>query len=294
LRGVTPAGLMTERCDLAVNIGPRIDLIKVRSGDIPVAVDKWRIFGEVQIELARKSISDFDYAQAHVLLSAILKHPQDKDFKAKILSAVQLCQAFDYWDKFQHEKACELFVACNAPLPKYQRAIKSLLGQSKSAHGYELVGDLINNAARKAHRRYYDDAVARLYRATELFAQIRLKRQFNLESGSIPLESIPETFREIYQNRVRDNGKLILGLNDVYELLGKLGDPVGEHYVKNRERVLNALVKRNNSLFAHGTTPLTEEDYGLVKETLEGFLKSEAQIVGIDLGMPQLPQSEII
>ena len=164
----------------------------------------------------------------------------------------------------------------------------------KSANGYELVGDLLNNAARKAHRRYYDDAVARLYRAMELFAQIRLKRQYNMESGSIPLESLPEALRETYHTRVRENGKLILGLNDVYELLNKLGDPVGTHFVKNREKVLNVLLKRNNSIFAHGTTPLTEEDYDKVKDTLGEFLKSWAQMIGIDINMPQLPQTGII
>ncbi len=288
------AGLMTECCDLAVNIGPRSDLIKVRGGDTPVAVDKWRIFGDLQVELARQSISDFDYAHAHLILTEILKHPLDKDFKNTILKAAHLCDAFDQWDKFRHDNAYELFSACNAPLPKHQRAIKSILGLYKSANGYELVGDLLNNAARKAHRRYYDDAVARLYRAMELFAQIRLKRQYNMESGSIPLESLPEALRETYHTRVRENGKLILGLNDVYELLNKLGDPVGTHFVKNREKVLNVLLKRNNSIFAHGTTPLTEEDYDKVKDTLGEFLKSWAQMIGIDINMPQLPQTGII
>ncbi len=288
------AGLMTERCDLAVNIGPRSDLIKVRSGDTPVAVDKWRIFGDLQVELARRSIGDFDYAYAYLILTEILKRPIDKDFRDKILKGAQLCHAFDLWDKFLHAEARDLLEACNAPLPKHQQAIKSILGQGKKVTGYELVGDLLNNAARKAHRQHYDDAVARLYRAMELFAQIRLKKQFNLESGNIPLDHLPAELRETYKNRVRDKDKLILGLNDVYKLLQELGDPVGEHYSKNREKVLNTLLKRNNSLFAHGITPLANGDYREVKDTLGGFLASAAAMIGINITLPQLPQTGIV
>jgi len=288
------AGLITEQCDLAVNMGPRPDLIKVRSGDTPVAVDKWRIFAELQVELARKSIGDFDYAHAYLLLTEILKRPIDKAFRATILKSAQLCHAFDLWDKFLHAEARELLAACNAPLPKHQQAIKSILGQGRYVQGYELVGDLVNNAARKAHRQYYDDAVARLYRAMELFAQIRLKRQFDLESGNIPLASLPEELRETWKCRLRANDKLILGLNDVYELLGHLGDPIGAHYSNNRERVLNALTKRNNSLFAHGSTPLVGGDYQEVRDTLGGFLTNAAQIIGIDISLPQLPQEGIV
>ncbi|MDI9571333.1 MAG: TIGR02710 family CRISPR-associated CARF protein [Pseudomonadota bacterium] len=288
------AGLMTECCDLAVNIGPRSDLIKVRHGDAPVAVDKWRIFGELQVELARKIIGDFDYANAYLILSEILKRPLDKDFKAKILKAVQLCEAFDLWDKFEHAKACELLASCNVPLPSHHKAIKAILGQSRKANGYELVGELLNNAARKAHRRNYDDAVARLYRAMELFAQIRLKKQFDLDSGSIPLEGLPETLQGAYKSRVRENNKLILGLNDVYELLGKLSDPVGKAYEGNRERILNSLSKRNNSLFAHGTAPLEEEDYQEVLDNLGGFLTGTARMIGVDIDLPQLPQAGIV
>ena len=54
-------GLMTEKWDLAVNIGQRTDLIKVRAGDVPIVIGKWRIFCQTQLNSIRKSIGNFDF-----------------------------------------------------------------------------------------------------------------------------------------------------------------------------------------------------------------------------------------
>ena len=287
------AALMRERCALAVNVGPRADLIKVISGDIPVIVDKWRISSEIQIDMARRAIADYDYAYAYRLFEGILQHPVDTSLRAKVLRAAQLCQIFDLWDKFQHAAAGQLMKTCNVPWPEYQKAIKWILRENPRASGYELVGDLLNNAERRAHRHYYDDAVARIYRATELFAQLRLQQEHGQKSGDIKREALPEGLWEEYKSRLRGS-KLVLGLNDVYELLDKLGDPAGHCYVQAREKLLNALMKRNNSIFAHGITPLGEGEYREVRETLGGFLERTANAIAVKIDVPQLPQEGIV
>ncbi|MDI6794872.1 MAG: hypothetical protein QME81_18730 [bacterium] len=43
-------GIMTGEWDLSLNKGPRSDLIKVTSGDIPVMVDKWGVFCQLQMD----------------------------------------------------------------------------------------------------------------------------------------------------------------------------------------------------------------------------------------------------
>jgi len=44
-------GIMTPQWELSLNIGPRQDLISVRSGDTPVDIDKWSIFCQNQTYL---------------------------------------------------------------------------------------------------------------------------------------------------------------------------------------------------------------------------------------------------
>jgi len=67
---------------------------------------------------------------------------------------------------------------------------------------------------------------------------------------------------------------------------------LGYRYGRQRERILKALLKRNNSIFAHGITSLTENAYGKVRETLVGFIAKVAEEIGISIALPELPRSE--
>ena len=46
-------GLMTERWDLSVNVGPRIDPINVTAGDVPISIQKWQILCEARLDRVR-------------------------------------------------------------------------------------------------------------------------------------------------------------------------------------------------------------------------------------------------
>ncbi len=287
-------GLLTEKWDLSINIGPRPDLIKVKSGDVPVRIDKWRVFCQTQIESVRKSIRNFDYAFAHYLITEMLQHSLDKTFRIKLLAAAQLCQAFDLWDKFEHDKALALLESYGAYFSQHIITLKQILKKQRKVCGYEMVGDLLNNATRKAHRRYYDDAVGRIYRATELFAQIRLKKQYRYDTSNILLTDLPENLQKQYISRVKEKNKLILGLQEDYELLSKLKDHVGQKYFQQKKEIKDALSYRNNSISAHGLKPLDEDDYRYVKNTLQGFIESVSKDINIDFKISQLPQEGII
>ena len=84
---------------------------------------------------------------------------------------------------------------------KHKVALERILGRSKKSSGYEKVGDLLRNAERRAAQSRFDDAVARLYRALELFAQLRLRKILSREGPNgeemgqgfkLPLEGLPE------------------------------------------------------------------------------------------------------
>lgn len=263
-------GVMTQNWDLSLNKGPRLDFYKVRTGDTPVVIDKWRIFCQNQIESVKKALENYNYSLAQEIISEMLSHPCEHQLETKLLRAKQICQAFNEWDKFNHALALEILQPYGKEFSLYIIGLKKILRKIKST-GYEMVSDLLNNAARRAYQHRYDDAVARLYRATELFAQVRLEKEKRYKMG-----------------------ELELGLRKDYELLHEFNDPLGKKFKENERRILDALKRRNLSIGAHGLIPLSEDDYVLVKNILQEFILESAKETGIDFIIPQLPQEEII
>jgi len=286
-------GIMTEEWDLSLNKGPRLDIIKIKGGDIPVVINKWQIFAEQSLVSAAKILENYDYALADAIISGLLSHPLEPSFERRLLRARQLCIAFDRWDKFEHEKALKLLQPYGEDFSDYIIILKRILRKTK-ATGYELVGDLFNNAERKATQKHYDDAIARLYRATELFAQIRIEKTKGYKLGKLTLKELDEELRPEYSKYMKENDRLLLGLREDYELLYKMKDPIGNEFKENEGSLLEALKYRNSSILAHGIIPLKEEDYNFVNERLRGFILKAAKKIDLHLELKQLPQGEII
>jgi len=214
-------GIVTEEWDLSLNKGPRLDIIKIKGGDIPVVINKWRIFAEQSLVSVAKTLENYDYALADAIIPGLLSHPLEPSFEKRLLRASQLCVAFDRWDKFEHEKALELLQPYDKEFFAYIIPLKRILKKTK-ATGYELVGDLLNNAERRATQQRYDDAIARLYRATELFAQIRIEKTKGYKLGKLTLKELDEELRPEYSKYMKENDRLLLGLREDYELLYKM------------------------------------------------------------------------
>jgi CRISPR-associated protein (TIGR02710 family) len=131
------------------------------------------------------------------------------------------------------------------------------------------VQDLLDNARRRAAEHRHDDAVARLYRAIEAIAQIRLRENHGVsDTKAVPLDQLPETLRQEWTSRARD-GAVMLGLRDAYRLLNELGDELGRQFVDcgldDEER--SPLVARNASILAHGFAPVGDKTYNQLWET---------------------------
>jgi hypothetical protein len=285
-------GIMTQQWDLSLNIGPRMDLIRVRAGDVPVVIDKWRLFYQSQLDSLGRLLDSYYYAYVARSISEMLLQPLDKSLQDKLIELRTICEAFDLWDTFQHQKALELLEHYGSRFALSIINLKKMLGKAR-ATGYERVSDLLNNADRRAAQECYDDAIARLYRATELFAQLRLEKEYGYNSSDLKLKQLPDELQKVYKWRVRDN-KLNLGLREDYELLLKLGDPVGKKYGERKGRMMDAIKRRNYSISAHGLTPLVEEDYLYVKDKLKGIIMDAANEIGLNLEMEQLPGREIL
>ena len=61
--------------------------------------------------------------------------------------------------------------------------------------------------------------------------------------------------------RIREDGKIKIGLVQDYLLLNELNDDLGIYFVENRSKINNLTVKRNNSILAHGLESQSKEDF---------------------------------
>jgi len=139
--------------------------------------------------------------------------------------------------------------------------------------------ELINNAERRISEGKYDDAIARLYRAFELIAQIKLQEYGldDLSDKKFTLKDLENRGVDVekYKDCVDEKGKLKLGLKKKFELLKDLGwDNADDIYLENK-KIWELLSKRNNSIMAHGLEPID------MKSTMDLF--SEVEKIAKDM-----------
>ncbi len=164
----------------------------------------------------------------------------------------------------------------------------ALTGRGKVS-GYEPVFDLLRNAERRAECSHYDDAVARLYRATKLLAQTRLRLQYGLNTSDLATAKLPEPLREPYAARCDPDGTLRLGLQAAYGLLSDLGDPLGTAFISVSGPLNNALVRRNHSILAHGSAPVGQTEYHALHTQLRALIDAARSTIKLGREPAQFP-----
>lgn len=151
----------------------------------------------------------------------------------------------------------------------------SFKGTIKKGDIYYYLPDLLNNALRRIDEEKFDDATARLYRITELIAQIRLyehgiieekrleeKKVFHIEKEDIVRNYPMNVIEYISKNRDFQNSEkktVKLALSEDYELLKILGDELAIKFLDDKD-LNNVLAGRNNSILAHGFVPSIEKN----------------------------------
>lgn len=276
--------------------GMRTDLVQVADGtEMAGLVNTWEVHVRQRMEEARHLFNSYAYASAGELLESLARQsPLPPELEPIIRTWVTYCRGFDAWDRFDHFRAVQLLSTVPGQGIPW-RFLKALAGQVR-ASGYQPVLDLVLNADRRASRGRFDDAVARLYRAIELLAQTRLaRRDPPLDSSDLDLDRLPETIQPRYLG-MREIGalegeepKVRLGLVEDYVLLRELGDPLGEVYASLENRLRHAITKRNRSIMAHGVTPLTGNDYEMMRGVTHTLLTEGLAALGVHLDAPQFP-----
>jgi CRISPR-associated protein (TIGR02710 family) len=251
--------------------------------------------------ILEEALSLFDsqgaYAAAADRLKLALARMQSPARKVEFSALAALFDAYAAWHRFDHKAAARYF---QTEFPKAENNLKAVLGtdifqsnrtlwkesanflsQINQASGPTkyLIADLLANADRCARFGLYDDAVARLYRATEAFGQLRLAGHGFTDSSKVPLSKLPPIFTKNSHLKPDTEGRIKLGLQEGFRLLLTLNDEAGERFHNlDLEGQESPLVARNSSLLAHGFEPVTKKAFEALKERIWKLTVLDANI----------------
>ena len=179
-------------------------------------------------------------------------------------------------------------------------------GVAKSKNVPYYLPDLLNNAYRRIEEGKYDDAVARLYRAIELIAQMSLNeenlieehilnshKEFKINKLDLDLkfvDSVPEEITEMHEYS-QPGKRMGVGLKNSYIILSALGSQYAREYLKDEDIKTN-LSSRNRSVLAHGLQPVDESMAGDLYRQVLGYAKKAFPDIVKYMDMADFPKFE--
>jgi CRISPR-associated protein (TIGR02710 family) len=293
--------LVMTSLDLGVDVylttgTTRENLIRVERGERIRKVAIASVTAQRKIEqFLPLYLQQYNYPAAIVELENLLQtmelSPEDKKRVEELLDC---CSGFDAWDRFEHAAAWS-FLEPYLGRTEIQPAalfLKRVMSSREAfcpavnddfnapakikGHGYEIVQDLVLNAERRAKLKRYDDAVARLYRALELLAQVRLWEKYQIKTGDVDIQKLPESLHDKYESmRSLESKKIEIALTKSYKLLSELPDePLGLLYKGKENAITDALKNRNYSILAHGLHPVTATNYHTFAGVVVPFIQA--------------------
>lgn len=289
------AALHTKNIELHLVTGNRADLVRVRDGSESGAfakVDAIRLDHDMKPFLSAWSRYAYDEAVSGL---AGIKCPKDRSLAGRLNRARDLSRAFAAWDCFDHKAAKDILeiysVVISRELCGHLGAINILANENSTSREPLYIFDLWRNAQRRAVQGRYDDAVARCYRLLEWSAQWFLRTRHNLDTGNINPEQLPPGM-EIAPGR---KGELRAGLYIAWLIIAEKNDNsnFSRFASQHLDSLKDLLETRNQSIFAHGFTPVSFSDWKKFEEWIgEKFLPillKETRSVKLHKLPPQLP-----
>lgn len=264
-----------------------LGIVKSGAEEVKTGGSPWTLFA---IEEKRQIAELFNHYQFSAARRSIENLVKARDLESRLGEFLKilhhLCQSYILWESFQLKEATEKLSACSEELSKfveygneeYRQFLNAVKGNlswlnrlQEHTKGFRVshylqVCDLISNAARRAEEGKYDDAVARLYRALEMIAQIEAAKDkaLKIESASrVREECVPIQLRDEYVRKYKDaqTGLLKIPCQALFNLLAQVGNKVGMAYKKNEEEFRKILSARNESILAHGQNPVSGSTY---------------------------------
>ncbi len=208
-----------------------------------------------------------------------------------------LCKAYARWDAFDYRAAHRLLANCRVAnfntstrdlIEENRDYLDALLEHSNQLEtiSQELLWDLYANAMRRASEGRYDDAMARLYRALEAFAQYRLQ-ELGHDATDLDSKTLPSQLRQRYEAYRNGRTKRVsLSLTAMYELLYELNDDAGRHFFEDHNGFIDHLAQRRDSILAKGASSQSKSSYVAFRTEVESFLEN----AGLEPLQPLFPR----
>lgn len=282
-------------------------LVSLETGQMvadPLLCELGRLFNEGQHTAVR--------AQAEALAADLT----DEVLRARAESLAYLAEVYELWDRFSWPEAFSLLrgygkrddesgciSTAGWDLAKLGAQVAHLK-QCKDGHvRRQRLADLLANAERRMQQGRYDDAAARLYRLSEYVAQVRFRKQFDIKkldnpTGKVPIEVLarhaPRLAQDLQARKSLTEGRLDLGLGNTIAALAEAGDPVGQFMKERYEppdstrpsakgKLGELLDVRNQSLLAHGSVPVKEQETSELCEEVTAILEEHLQAEHVKL-----------
>ncbi|MBN1626528.1 MAG: TIGR02710 family CRISPR-associated protein [Deltaproteobacteria bacterium] len=257
-------------------------------------MNPWSIFAEVERRQVITLFNKRNYSAVIEIINSI-----DRELPLQVKQYFKfikpLAEGFLYWDQFNHAAAYRKIDEGSNLLKEYlsaftiselepfykgvleRRAFLSRIIEKSKNDKYHmiLVTDLLNNAKRRMESSRYDDAAARIYRALELYGQIIFKAVAGCDNDSVKPEMIPVELKDEFVRKYRDPQKGILKLPQTatFEYLKEKGHEAGKRFFEKQKEIKKIQNNRNDSILAHGTTPISENAANAIFQTVVNFVQ---------------------
>lgn len=282
--GAVSAGIFHQCQSLKYITGERSHGVVVNGTEKFLTVNPAAVYARHDLRLAQELILRLRFATAEEILTDL--NPDLLDPKEQVMrqNLRLVAQAYRAWDIFNHREARFRFGKVSwetlgpfsfQPSDNALSLLDNLSGDKGKPRSDALLLDLYNNARRRGQEGKYDDAVARLYRVAELFAQQLLSQPpFDIDSGDVDVDRVPASLRDrLEKNRDDTDGKIKIGLHLDYLLLAELGHPVGQAFLENAS-LRGRLGERNQSILAHGQNPVSQSLFNKLTSDLLNLFHS--------------------
>lgn len=297
--------LLEEQATLSVVSGRRDNLVRIERSEGLRIVDPIPFLSHrlLQERLPPLLESHF-YGRARSLLADFRRDQADR-LSGDQLQAVdglsEQLQVLVLWDRFRWRQALEQaaqhgFATHWPDLFAWWQRVEASIEWDASQEatvaitGYELVQDLLLNAERRGRRGWYDDAVARLYRATELLAQTYIR----LEIGLMDPPDWTQPELQLASGKWCPN----TGVSRLYRWLQEYEAPTGLGGIYSRQwwELKRLFDTRNRSLLGHGLQPIDHATWQSLQDRVTNLLNLMLTELGIEQGPSpcQLPSLQLL
>ncbi len=344
---------INEDCDSYYVSGERVDnigIVSEGSEEVKLLKNPFKQFAVREFNRGIQFFNNYQFYASLINFKTAYAILEDEYLKERVALLIDIVNFYYSWDKFSNKLIIDseitrrnlndflqneiiykidnnpdlnnFFREGNPQFYKQLKLNKEFLDKKISSNSSELfndikvyVPDLLNNAERRIIEGKYDDAVARLYRATELIAQLQLKDlkyvvESDLNNDLKFTVDMPKLFASdedyklekwnLYNNKKRNwykhpakrYQKPIMGLQNLYILLSYLDEKSRKLSGNFSNKIYKPIQDRNNSILAHGLNPIDEKLAKILyKRVLEHSLKLYDDIQD-NMGLAKFPHLE--